>query len=186
VLKNQLDWQLLRELALRRPQWSFVFVGPRALTEGADAIADEMSEMGNVHFLGEKSVRELAAYPQHFDVCIMPYQVNGYTNNIYPLKLHEYLGSGRPVVGSPVRSLKEFSDVIALAATCDEWSGALAAALEPPLASRDAVAARQRIARQHDWSELVYRIARTICERIGPEYAARVRKLRVDGPPGSP
>ena len=31
VLKRQLDWQLLRELARRHVDWSFVYVGPRSL-----------------------------------------------------------------------------------------------------------------------------------------------------------
>ena len=128
TLKLQLDWLLLRDLARRHPRWSFVFVGPRVLNGELGAIVDEMSHLGNVHLLGQKTIRDLAAYPQHFDVCIMPYLVNGYTNNIYPLKLHEYLASGRPVVGSPVRSLKDFSKVIALATTPDEWSCSLATA----------------------------------------------------------
>jgi len=33
------------------------------------------------------------------------------------------------------------------------------------------------IAHQHDWDEYVHNIARTICEGLGPEYAARLRKL---------
>ena len=182
TLKVQLDWRLLRDLARRHPGWSFVFVGPRVLNDETRAIADEMSRLPNVHFPGQKTVRDLAAYPQHFDVCVMPYLVDGYTNNIYPLKLHEYLASGRPVVGSPIRSLKDFDKVITLAATADEWSEALVAALAPSAVAGDAVTARQQVARQYDWSELTYDIARTICDRLGPDYAARARKLPVETP----
>ncbi len=141
-----------------------------------------MSSLGNVHFLGEKTVRDLAAYPQHFDVCIMPYLVNGYTDNVYPLKLHEYLASGRPIVGSPIRSLNEFHHAIALATTTDQWSAALSAALLPPLTLPSAAAARQAIAQQYDWGEVVHSIARTICERLGPEHVTRLRKLTVNTP----
>jgi glycosyltransferase involved in cell wall biosynthesis len=182
TLKVQLDWPLLRDLARRNPGWSFVFVGPRVLSEEASVIVDDLSRLSNVHLLGPKTVKDLAAYPQHFDVAVMPYLVNGYTNNIYPLKLHEYLASGTPVVGSPVRSLKDFNKVIALATTAEEWSAALAAALESPAVSADSAAARQAVAQQYDWAELTYDIARTICERLGPPYAARVRKLAVDTP----
>ena len=80
TLKLQLDWILLRDLARRHPRWSFVFVGPRVLSGELGSIVDEMSHMGNVHLLGQKTIRDLAAYPQHFDVCIMPYLVNGYTS----------------------------------------------------------------------------------------------------------
>ena len=83
---------------------------------------------------------------------------------------------------SPIRSLKDFDKVITLAATADEWSEALVAALAPSAVAGDAVTARQQVARQYDWSELTYDIARTICDRLGPDYAARARKLPVETP----
>jgi len=180
ALKLQLDWPLQLELARRHPEWSFVFVGPRTLPSGQQTVLEEMTRLPNVYFLGLKSVTNLAGYPQHFDVCTMPYLVNGYTNNIYPLKLHEYLASGRPVVGSPVRSLLDFGHLIGLATTVDEWSAALTAALNGDGSSGGAAVARQAVARQHDWGVLVHRIAATICERLGDAHAASFRE-RVGG-----
>lgn len=183
-LKLQLHWPLLRDLARRHPEWSFVFVGPRKpLQKAQESIVDEMASLANVHLLGPKTVTDLAPYPQHFDVCIMPYTVDGYTNNIYPLKLHEYLASGRPVVGSPTRSLKDFSQVITLASNLEEWSAALAAALDPSIASQAAATVRQETARRYDWSEIIYGIAETICNRLGPAYAGRLQRLDVDAAP---
>ena len=176
-LKAQLDLPLLRELIGRHAQWQFVFVGPPRAHPGVGELVSEMASRPNVHFLGPKSGKALAAYPQHFDVCIMPYRVTEYTNNIYPLKLHEYLASGRPVVGSPIRSLHEFSDVIALAEGVQGWSDTLARALEPAARCAQTRAVRQTIARAHDWGDLLSSLARTICERLGPEYSARLRAL---------
>ena len=181
TLKRQLDWPLLSALAHRHPEWSFVFVGPRALDGENAATLDAMARLPNVHLLGLKTVAELTAYPQHFDVCIMPYVVNGYTNNIYPLKLHEYLASGRPVVAAPIRSLQEFREMMALPGTVDEWSGALTAALAAP-AAREAAAARKAVAQEYDWSELVHKIAQTICGRLDAAGAATVPKLALDTP----
>ena len=180
ALKRQLDWPLLRALALRHPEWSFVYVGPRTFDARAQVIADEMARLPNVHFLGEKTVVDLAAYPQHFDVCTMPYVMNGYTENIYPLKLHEYLASGRPVVGTPIRSLKDFSGVIGLASGLEEWSAALSAALAPQSISSAAADTRQAAARPYDWSVLIHRIATTICARLGPDVSARLGRIDVD------
>jgi glycosyltransferase involved in cell wall biosynthesis len=172
-LKDQLDWPLLRTLAERHPAWSFVFVGANKTTGATRAFVDDMAKMPNVHLLGAKTVWELAPYPQHFDVCTMPYSVTGYTHNIYPLKLHEYLASGRPAVGTPIRSLLDFVNVVGVAAGVDEWSASLAAALEPAATSDAAAHNRQQIARQHDWNVLVADIARTICERLGSRFAQR-------------
>ena len=179
-LKRQLDWPLLRDLARRHPEWSFVYVGPRTLDARAELIVEEMVRFPNVHFLGAKTVTDLAAYPQHFDVCTMPYVVNGYTENIYPLKLHEYLASGRPVVGTPIRSLKDFSHVIKLASGLEEWSAALMAGLALQSVSSAASRARQVVASQYDWSVLIHSIAATICARLRPDIAARLRRIDVN------
>jgi glycosyl transferase family 1 len=176
VLKRQLDWPLLRDLARSHQEWSFVLVGPRSLTPAAAMVADEMAELANVHFLGRKTVTDLARYPQHFDVCIMPYVADGYTNNIYPLKLHEYLASGSPIVGVPIRSLLDFRHVIRLASGREEWSAALGDVLAGAETLPERVAARQAIAREHDWSELVRHIAATICRRLGPGFGARLER----------
>ena len=171
-LKTQLDLSLLSRLADQHPEWSFVFVGALQHQEIAGAI-EELSRRQNVHFLGAKPVDQLATYPQHFDVCIMPYVVDGYTKFIYPLKLHEYLASGRPVVGTRIRSLEEFTDVVTLASHPDEWSAAIANALSPAANTAERRAARQAVAHEHDWEVLVARIAGTLAERLGPEFAER-------------
>ncbi len=82
----------------------------------------------------------------------MPYRVNSYTNHIYPLKLHEYLASGCPVVGSKIRSLYQFQNVVRLAGTVDEWSAALSDALSPSARSEKEVERRRMAARNHDWN----------------------------------
>jgi hypothetical protein len=142
-------------------------------------VLQKLSELPNVYFLGGKAVRSLSAYTQHLDVCMLCYGVNNYTKFIYPLKLHEYLASSRPVVGSPIRTLKEFAHVIKLAHTADEWSSALTEALSSEACSATQVEARRAVARQHDWNRIVRLMARTLCERLGPTYSDRFEKILV-------
>ena len=171
-IKRQLDFQLLLQLSKCHPDWSFIFVGPQ--NDSHPEIIPwirELSSLPNVYFLGGKSTQELCAYPQHFDVCIMPYVVNDYTNCIYPLKLHEYLASGRPVIGARIRSLEEFSNVVNLASVPDEWSAAISTALNRTGTDIRNREARQAVARQHDWESLVGQIAATIAGRVGAEFS---------------
>jgi glycosyltransferase involved in cell wall biosynthesis len=176
-IKRQLDLSLLITLARRHKEWSFVFVGPQSGIDGHAALLQELSLMSNVYFLGGKPVDALPAYTQHLDVCMLCYAVNDYTKFIYPLKLHEYLASGRPVVGSPIRSFLEFAHIIRLARTTDEWSQALNDSLAPAACSVAQVDARRSIARQHDWDRLVRLIAHTLCDRLGPEYLERFEQI---------
>jgi glycosyltransferase involved in cell wall biosynthesis len=180
IIKPQLDLALLAALAEHRRQWSFVLVGPRKRGERT-ALIQQLSQMPNVYFLGGKPINALPAYVQHMDVCMLCYEVNDYTKFIYPLKLHEYLASGRPVVSSPIRSLEDFAHIVRLARTTEEWSAALNDMLAPSAQSAAQIEARQRIARQFDWNTLVERIARTLCSRLGPSYLERFESIPSHG-----
>lgn len=176
-VKKQLDWSLLSTIAARHPEWSFVFVGKHSPhPELAEAVR-VLRRRSNVYFLGAKTWRDLSRYPQHFDVCIMPYVKNDYTKYIFPLKLNEYLASGRPVVGTPIRSLLEFATVVELADTCDAWSAAVKKALSPTANTPACRAQRQAIAKTYDWDLLAQKVARIVAGRLGPSYFERFTQV---------
>ena len=174
-IKRHIDWDLVLRLAGQHPEWSFVLVGPQSPHPEISDPIRELSKRRNVYLLGAKSTTELTRYPQHFDVCIMPYAVNDYTKYIYPLKLHEYLASGRPTVGTRIRSLENFSEVVGLARTLEEWSAELRRALSPASNAPECFSARQSVARRHDWHVLVEEIALIMAQRLGGEFFERVQ-----------
>lgn len=174
VIKRHLDWPLLKHLAVTRPEWSFVFVGPVQEHSGTQRAVAELSGYPNVHFLGFKPAQQLGTYPRRFDVCIMPYRVDGYTKYIYPLKMHDYLASGRPIVTSRLPSVEDFGDVLALVSQPDDWPAAIGEALAPAANTCERRRARQAVARRYDWNLLVKRMARTMALRLSPEYLRRL------------
>jgi glycosyltransferase involved in cell wall biosynthesis len=165
-LKKTLDWNLLAQLSAKLPDLSFVFVGTQKNDDVTVRAVQELSRRPNIHFLGHVTTAQMPFFPQHFDVCMMPYVLNDYTSYVYPLKLHEYLASGRPVVASPTRLLKEFQGTILIANGVDEWSAAIVEALSPPNNTAEARDARQAVARKHDWELLVRSIVQVFCERL--------------------
>jgi glycosyltransferase involved in cell wall biosynthesis len=175
-LKWQIDWDLLLKLTCEHPEWSFVLVGPASPHPEIDGALQELRGRRNVHFLGGKPSAEMMAYPQHFDVCIMPYGDNDYTKYIYPLKLHEYLASGKPLVGTPIASLTTLGDIVLLPRSAEQWSSMLAQALSRAENTEERRVARQNFARQHDWSNLTRQIAGTMARRLGPACSARVER----------
>ncbi len=183
VIKSQLDWTLLQQLADRNPQWSFVYAGLVADKASVKAIVAEMEKRPNVYFLGAKSRLDIACYPQHFDACTMPYLVNGYTDNIYPLKLHEYLAGGKPAIGSRIRSLLDYQSIITLASSIEEWEQAIQQALAPGSTQPPEVAARQAVAAEYDWKKLILQVAESIAERLGPSYAERLKAAEAHAMP---
>ncbi|MEO2047114.1 MAG: glycosyltransferase [Pirellulales bacterium] len=177
LIKMQLDLDLLIKLSDRHPHWSFVFAGPQGNVGDRACLVDELSRHPNVYFLGSKEIESLPAYIQHMDVCMLCYKDNDYTKYIYPLKLHEYLAAGQPVVGTPICTLRDFKHVIRLARTVDDWSTAICESLEKN-ESNDILELRRNVARQHDWYVLVRQIAHALCVHLGSDYVTRLSTIK--------
>ena len=185
TMKRMVDWELLLALSADRPQWSFVFIGRRAPHHEIDKLLQRMADRPNVHFLDAKPTESLGGYPQHFDVCTMPYRMDDYTKYIYPLKMHEYLASGKPVVSAPISSATDFGDVIAIARTREEWIKALEHALSPEENVPSRRAQRQVVAREHDWETISERIAWTVARRLGLETESiELQKIEIQATSG--
>jgi glycosyltransferase involved in cell wall biosynthesis len=159
VVKSQLDLGLMLQLAIEKPEWSFVLVGPIGYLGSKADILDRLAERPNVHILGNRQLNELPAYMQAMDVCMMCYDVCDYTNNIYPLKLNEYLATGRPVVSSPIDSVLELDHVVRIAESPEQWVVALEEAIQGERNRPVEIESRQQQASLHDWDALVQKIA---------------------------
>lgn len=141
-----LDFDLLRFLAVSRPEWSFALVGP------VGRLADlHKIDLPNVHLLGRKPYEEVPAYVKGFDVCLNPYLMDETAHNCSPLKLYEYLASGRPVVSTDMHEARKFSDVVGIGTTHDEILARIEEALRPDASGPDAVARRLAVAAPHSW-----------------------------------
>lgn len=167
VVKKQLNLGLVARLAKARPGWHFTFIGPNENVVGAEAALAELQALPNVHFLGLKPAVRLPGYTQHLDVCLLCYHVNDYTKFISPLKLHEYLAAGRPVVGSDIDPIRSFGELIRVARSDGEWESAIEACLRPEAVSEAEIRKRRERAREMDWDGLVGRIAEVLRSRLG-------------------
>jgi len=166
-LKRMLDWRLLLQLSTMHPEWSFVLVGSMLPHLEVREVSRELSRRQNVYIVGPRPSELIPSYVQHFDVCIMPYKVDDYTKYIYPLKLHEYLAGGNPVVGSSIPALQEFKEEVLLADGSDEWSSMIARALSGQENTVERRTTRQLVAAGFDWDLLVEKLAGTLAHRLG-------------------
>lgn len=159
ALNRKVDFPLIETIARSRPMWHWVLVGR---VEGGDLGSEpELSaafkacqSMENVHFLGQKNRSEIPAYVGHMDVNTMCYRhgAKGWWTSGSPLKLHEYLCSGQPVVSAPLPAVRKFGDVLEIAESPEEWMEALSRLLLVP----DARAAdRIEVALQNSWDKRV-------------------------------
>jgi glycosyltransferase involved in cell wall biosynthesis len=159
VIKKQLDLGLMVRLVRARPKYSFVMVGPVMNVSGKEREVAELRQLSNVYWLGEKSADQLASYEQHFDVCVQCYEISDYTRYIYPLKLNEYLATGRPTISSPIDAVTGLGSVVSIAGSEAEWLAAIDQCLTAAFRTSAAAEARRAFARSNDWESLVNRIA---------------------------
>jgi glycosyltransferase involved in cell wall biosynthesis len=164
-IKRHIDLPLMLAIARAHRDWSIVLIGP-VRAEHNDIAEDiaRLRQEPNVHFLGAKPQSELPAYIKGLEVCLMCYRETNYTKYIYPMKLHEYLSCGKPVVATPLENLKEFSNVLRFARTPEEWLAAIQAGLQDTDQGR--YAARISVARENSWVSRVKQISQCVQESI--------------------
>jgi glycosyltransferase involved in cell wall biosynthesis len=153
LVNIRLDIFLLEKLAMRKPDWNLVLVGP----EDESFKRSKLHDLPNVHFLGRKDQSELARYVSNFDVCINPQLVNDLTIGNYPRKVDEYLAMGKPVVATYTEFMQIFLPWVYLCKDLDEYE----AAIEASLLETDVLektASRQQFAKAHTWENSVAKI----------------------------
>lgn len=100
----RLDVKLLEQLAIKNPQWSFVYVG----AEDEAFKASSLHQQKNVYFLGSKPMATMPSYINSFDVCMNPQIINDITIGNYPRKIDEYLAMRKPTVATSTKFMEEF------------------------------------------------------------------------------
>ena len=140
------DYELLKTLAARRPEYSFVLIG-----SDKDQLlqASGLLELSNVYSLGLKPYSEMPSYVSRFQAGLIPFKVNEITNAASPIKLFEYFAAGKPVVVSPMEESQRYPDAL-IAATSEEWLEKIDQALQQ---ANDAeyVKHLQVIGQQNSW-----------------------------------
>lgn len=140
------DGALVAEVARRRPEWSFLLVGP-ATRNGAAAVRG----LPNVHLRRAVKFAEAPSLMASMDVGLIPYRVGGVIDYVQPKKLYEYLAVGLPVVATPLPALRGLPHV-RLATNAEEFVAAVEAALQES-ADVDLRESRREVALANSWAD---------------------------------
>jgi glycosyltransferase involved in cell wall biosynthesis len=109
LIESWIDLDLIQFLAEQRPAWTFLLVGRLAVDAG------RLRDLPNVVFAGPQPYAELPRWAKAFDVAIIPYRPTRQVLNSNPLKLREYLATGKPVVSFSAPEIDKFADVVRIA-----------------------------------------------------------------------
>jgi glycosyltransferase involved in cell wall biosynthesis len=145
INEHRVDRELVLALARRHPDWTILFLGLVQLD-----FDRAFRDLPNVVFHPLVPYAKLADYLDLFDVCLIPHLDNPHTAGNNPLKLYDYLTTGRPVVATRVAGMAGFEDVVQVAATREDFIAAVETAVMRPEPATAAARRRERAA-QHTW-----------------------------------
>ncbi len=100
VIDERFDIDLIEKVALQKPEWHIILVGPVVKIDPA-----KLPRYDNIHYLDSKLYDELPEYISGWDIALIPFQLNASTEFISPTKTPEYLAAGVPVISTPIRDV---------------------------------------------------------------------------------
>jgi teichuronic acid biosynthesis glycosyltransferase TuaH len=146
---HRLDYDLIKKLLAYHKNKTLVMVGPHSIEE---RYIDELRAFPNILIIGRKEPNEIPHYLNNADCLIIPYKCNTLTKSIYPLKLNEYLASGKPVVSTPFsRDVKNFNEVVLLSESPDDFCEKVTLAIEND--DEEKRKQRKKVAFQNKWED---------------------------------
>ncbi len=116
LIDRRLDLGFLRTLITALTRGTVVLAGPQDNPDPALADLPRLVRVGALPF------EQLPAFAREAAVLIMPYADLPVTRAMQPLKLKEYLATGRPVVVADLPANREWSDCLDLARTAEEFT----------------------------------------------------------------
>lgn len=163
-IDERLDYDLLVQTITALPNCRFVFVGRIMDTEGGA----RLSKLPNVEMKGSQPPKTLPNWVAQFDVCLIPFLKNELTAGIYPLKINEYLASGKAVVTTRFSDLSDFEEVVAIANTSDEFIQLVKDAIAENQSNNRNDNGKKRIAfaRQNSWESRAEDFGKAVIETL--------------------
>ncbi len=144
VIDRRMDAPFVRRLAAEMQDGTLLLVGPQ---ESPDP---SLVRLPRVRMLPPVPYADLPALAREAAVLVMPYADLPVTRAMQPLKLTEYLASGRPVVARRLPSTEPWHDALDLADSTEEFAQAVLDRLRTDLPDAQA-AARRRLA-EESWA----------------------------------
>lgn len=152
----RLEIDIIRYIAITRPDWSIVLVGP----EDQGFQKSDLHDIKNIHFLGSKNESELATYLNAFDVAINPQLQSELTIGNYPRKIDEYLAMGKPTVATDTIAMQYFKDYVSLVKDNPGWVSAIESEINNNTQEKEK--SRIAFATNHTWTNNVNEIYKCI------------------------
>jgi glycosyltransferase involved in cell wall biosynthesis len=153
-----IDQELVRYVSAKHPDWQWVLVGLRASPL-------DIESLSNVHYLGSKPYSSMPQLAAAFDVCVLPWVTdNEFVSYGSPIKVREYLATGKPVVITPIYEYERLDGILRVSRGYDDFIRKVEDALfNDGLDKREI---RQQTVRESTWDARTEEVSEAIAELL--------------------
>ena len=103
ALSDVLDYDLILKIANKFKHASIVLIGPNLVNN------KKIKNIENIYLLGEVENKLLPNFLDKFNIALIPYLKNSFTDSVYSCKTSEYLSLGLPVVSTNIDEIVNFN-----------------------------------------------------------------------------
>lgn len=163
-IQERFDFLLLEKVSNFFPDCTIEIYGP--IISGKKEIKRIKQRCANVFFKGNVSYDLLPSVIQSFDVALIPHKVNEFTNSMNPLKLYEYIASGKPVVTTKIEGVTGLSQFILESKNTEEFLENIVTALRISNDKKiDAQTIANSLSKDIDWEIVVKNVVKIFMQR---------------------
>jgi len=154
TIDSWLDWETLADYAERRSQTDIELIGPRRNTP------QRLPE--NIRFRDAVAHREVLACLNRADVLLLPFRINELIRGVDPVKMYEYLATGKPVLSAYWEELESFRSrpQLHFYRTSEEFTALVDSLVDSPPAEP-----APEFVRSNCWEERI-RLYQSVLERL--------------------
>lgn len=106
---------LLAKTAKALPDISFVITG-NVITS-----TERLKEIANIYFTGPVPYAEIPQLVSGWEICMLPYVRNRLTDAINPLKIKEYIATGKPIISTDLPEVQQLRQWVYIKSDSDSW-----------------------------------------------------------------
>jgi len=164
VSDYKVDLELVVSLAHEKPDYNFILIGQVGVSDRRTDIK-ELKSLPNIFLPGPRPYLDLPGFIKGCDALMIPYRINEYTRGCYPIKFHEMLATGKPVVITRLEALAEFHHLVYTADSKQQFIDFISQALH----ETDPKKAKMRVAaaRENTWDMKVERLKDVVESALG-------------------
>ena len=159
LIDQRLDSDLVCALLAKRPEWQWVFIGNSLIP------LDTLKKFPNFHHVEAVDYARLPDFAASFAAAFLPYRVNAQTASINPLKLREYIATGKPVIATPLPEAINLAPAVTIASD----AASFVACIERALQDNTPAEVRRAAVQGETWPDKAELLANWIDEALKEE-----------------